>query len=225
MSDTSPASLGQPSDVTPPASDRVRLRRKPMRGRHDRATIDAIIDASVIGTIAFVQDGQPYAIPTNVWREGDRVYWHGSAGSRLLRVADGSPVCVTVFHLDALVLARSATNHSVNFRSVVILGTAHLVTEPAHAEHALEGLVESLYPGRWAQLRPMTEKERKETGVMYVDLGEASAKVRDEGAHDNEGDETWPVWAGVVPIATVRGEPEPDEFVQPGTAAPVVRLP
>ncbi len=205
--------------------DRVRLRRKPMRGRHDRATIDAIIDASVIGTVAFVHDGQPYAVPTNVWREGDRLYWHGSAGSRLLRVANGSPVCVTMYHLDAMVLARSATNHSVNYRSVMVLGTAHLVTEAAEVEHALEGLVESLYPGRWAQLRPMSEKERKETGVMYVDLGEASAKVRDEGAHDNPGDETWPVWAGVIPVQTLRGDLEPDEFVQEGTLPPVVRLP
>lgn len=225
MSDSSPASSDQPADPTPPASDRVRLRRKPMRGRYDRATIDAIIDASVIGTVAFVQDGQPYAIPTNVWRQGDRVYWHGSAGSRLVRVSDASPVCVTLYHLDGLVLARSATNHSVNFRSVVILGTAHLVSEPAHIEHALESLIEALYPGRWAQLRPMTQKERRETGVMYVDLTEASAKLRDEGAHDDPGDETWPVWAGVVPVTLVRGEPEPDDFVEPGTATPAVRLP
>ncbi|MFN8630732.1 MAG: pyridoxamine 5'-phosphate oxidase family protein [Chloroflexota bacterium] len=196
MSDASPAS-GQPADSTPPASDRVRLRRKPMRGRHDRATIDAIIDAAVIGTISFVSDGQPYGIPTNIWREGDRLYWHASAGSRLLRVANGSPVCVTVFHLDSLVLARSATNHSVNYRSVVVLGEGHLVSDPAEVEHALEGLIESVFPGRWAQLRPMSEKERKETGVMYVDLAECSAKVRAEGAHDNAGDETWPVWAAV----------------------------
>ncbi len=196
-----------------------------MRGRHDRATIDAIIDEAVVGVVAFVGDGQPYAVPTNVWRDGDRLYWHGSAGSRLLRTADASPVCVTVYNLDGLVLARSATNHSVNFRSVMVLGTAHLVTEVDHVEHALESLVESLYPGRWAQLRPMTEKERKETGVMYVDLAEASAKVRDEGAHDDEGDETWPVWAGLIPVQTVRGEPEPDEFVQPGMPPPVVRVP
>lgn len=224
MSDVSPSS-STPLDAAPPASDRVRLRRKPMRGRHEREAIDAIIDASVIGIIAFVQDGQPYAIPTNVWREGDRLYWHASAGSRLLRAAKDSPVCVTLFHLDALVLARSATNHSVNYRSVVILGTARLVTEVAEVEHALEGLIESIYPGRWAQLRPMSEKERKETGVMYVDLAECSAKIRDEGAHDNEGDETWPVWAGVIPVQTLRGAPEPDEFVQPGTPPPVVRVP
>ncbi len=224
MSDAAPAP-GRLGDAAPPASDRVRLRRKPLRGGHDRDTIDPIIDAAVIGVISFVQDGQPYGIPTNVWRQGDRLYWHGSAGSRMLRMAAGQPVCVTLYHLDALVLARSATNHSVNYRSVVVLGTAHAVTEVAEVEHALEGLVESLYPGRWAQLRPMTEKERKETGVMYVDLDECSAKVRDEGAHDNEGDETWPVWAGVVPVRTVRGAPEPDEFVQPGTPEPVVRVP
>jgi nitroimidazol reductase NimA-like FMN-containing flavoprotein (pyridoxamine 5'-phosphate oxidase superfamily) len=225
VSDTTPASGDRPADATPAATDRVRLRRKPMRGRHDRATIDAIIDAAVIGVIAFVQDGQPYAVPTNVWREGDRVYWHGSAGSRLLRVAADSPVCVTLYHVDGMVLARSATNHSVNFRSVMILGTAHLVTEVDHVEHALEGLIESLYPGRWSQLRPMTEKERKETGVMYVDLAEASAKVRAEGAHDNPGDETWPVWAGVIPVSLVRGVPEPDEYVPPGTPAQAVRIP
>jgi len=224
VSDTSPAS-GLPTDATPPATDRVRLRRKPARGRHDRTTIDAIIDASVIGTVSFVQDGQPFGIPTNVWREGDRLYWHGSAGSRLLRVANGSPVCVTLYHLDGMVLARSATNHSVNYRSAVILGTAHLLTEVDEIEHALEGLIETLYPGRWAQLRPMTEKERKETGVMYVDLAECSAKVRAEGSHDEPGDETWPVWAGLIPVRTVRGEPEPDEFVPPGTPRPEVRVP
>jgi len=225
VSDATPPS-DQPAegDATPPASDRVRLRRKPVRGRHDPETINAIIDAALIGVISFVQDGQPYGIPTNVWREGDRLYWHASAGARLLRAASGNPVCVTLHHVDALVLARSATNHSVNYRSVVVLGTAHMVTDAAHAEHALEGLIESIYPGRWAQLRPMTEKERKETGVMYVDLAEASAKVRDEGAHDNEGDETWPVWAGVIPVATKHGAPEPDEFVQPGTPEPVVRV-
>ncbi len=134
-------------------------------------------------------------------------------------------MCVTVSHLDGLVLARSATNHSVNFRSVMVLGTAHVLTEPAEIEAALEGLIEGLYPGRWAQLRPMTENERKATAVMWVDLTEASAKVRDEGAHDDPGDETWPTWAGVIPVQQVRGAPEPDEFVTEGIAPPAVRLP
>lgn len=209
----------------PPPSDRARLRRKPGRGRYDRASIDAILDAAPIGHVAWVLDGQPYATPTNVWRQGDRLYWHGSAGSRLLRAADGQPVCVTVTHLDGLVLARSATNHSVNFRSVMVMGTAHLVTDAAEAEAALEALIESLYPGRWAQLRPMTVKERNATGVMWVGLAEASAKVRAEGSHDDPGDETWPVWAGVIPVRTTRGEPEPDPYVTDGSPAPQVRLP
>jgi nitroimidazol reductase NimA-like FMN-containing flavoprotein (pyridoxamine 5'-phosphate oxidase superfamily) len=196
-----------------------------MRGRHDRATIDAIIDGALIGTVAFTHDGQPFGIPTNVWREGDRLYWHASAGSRLLRVANGNPVCVTLYHLDGLVLARSATNHSVNYRSVVVLGTAHLVTDAAEVEHALEGLIESVIPGRWAELRPMTDQERRETGVMYVDLRESSAKVRAEGASDNPGDETWPTWAGVIPLRTAAGTPEPDPFVPAGMPPPKAKIP
>jgi uncharacterized protein len=206
-------------------SERTRLRRKPDRGRHDRATVEAIIDASVIGHVAWTLDGQPYATPTAVWRQGDRLYWHGSAASRMLRATDGQPVCVTVTQLDGLVLARSATNHSVNYRSVMVLGTAHLETDVAAIETALEAFVEHVYPGRWAALRPMTDKERKATSVMWMDLAEASAKIRAEGSHDDPGDETWPIWAGVVPVSQVRGEPEPDEFVTPGVAGPVIRLP
>ena len=223
MSDATPTPP-RSADSTPPASDRVRLRRKPERGHHEREAIDAIIDDALVGIVSFVQDGQPFGVPTNVWREGDRLYWHGSAGSRMLREASGRRVCVTVYHLDGLVLARSATNHSVNYRSVMVLGTARLLTGVAEIEHALEGLIESIVPGRWAQLRPMTEKERNETGVMYVDLGEASAKVRGEASHDDPGDETWPVWAGLIPMSLVRGEPEPDDFVKPGTPSPGLRL-
>jgi nitroimidazol reductase NimA-like FMN-containing flavoprotein (pyridoxamine 5'-phosphate oxidase superfamily) len=224
VSERSPAADRDPGSAQP-ATDRVRLRRKPARGHHDRATIDGIVDAALIGTISFVHDGQPFGIPTNVWREGDRLYWHASAGARLLRAANENPVCVTVFHLDGLVLARSATNHSVNYRSVVVLGTAHLVTDAAEVEHALEGLIESVYPGRWAELRPMTEKERRETGVMYVDLAECSAKVRNEDAHDDPGDETWPTWAGIIPLRMVGGTPEPDPFVVAGRRPPEAKIP
>ena len=218
-------SLEPEADLSALPSDRVRLRRKPGRGRYDRAAIDAILDATIIGHVAWVQEGQPYATPTNVWRRGDRLYWHGSAASRMLRASDGEPVCVTVSHLDGLVLARSATNHSVNFRSVMVMGTAHLLTDAAEIEAALEGLIEYLYPGRWAQLRPMTVKERKATSVMWLDLAEASAKIRAEGSHDDPGDETWPVWAGVVPVVVTKGDPEPDPFVPVGLPAPEVRLP
>jgi nitroimidazol reductase NimA-like FMN-containing flavoprotein (pyridoxamine 5'-phosphate oxidase superfamily) len=211
--------------AVPPPSDRTRVRRKPKRGHYDRPTIDAILDASIVGTVAYVVDGQPYATPTNVWRQGDRLYWHVSVGSRMARVLDGQPVCVTMHHLDALVLARSATNHSVDYRSVMALGTAVLVTDRAEATASLEAFVDHLYPGRWAGLRPMTESELKAIAVFWVSLDEASAKVRDEGAHDDPGDETWPTWAGSIPVRMVLGTPEPDQFVTPGIDAPTPRLP
>ena len=149
-----------------------------------------------MGHVAWTLDGQPYATPTNVWRQGDRLFWHGSAASRMLRAADGQPVCVTVTHLDGFVLARSGFNHSVNYRSVMILGTAHLVRDEAEVDAALDRFIEHLFPGRAATLRPMTAKERKATSVMWIDLAEASAKIRADVNHDDEGDESWPAWAG-----------------------------
>jgi uncharacterized protein len=207
-----------------PPSDRTRVRRLPKRGHYDRATIDAILDAAIVGHVAWVQDGQPYATPTAVWRQGDRLYWHGSSASRMLRTTDGFPVCVTVTLLDGLVLARSGFNHSVNFRSVMALGTAHLVTDPAEAEQALQAFIDHLYPGRWPELRPMSPKERKATSVLWMDLTEASAKVRADINHDDD-DEAWPAWGGVIPVRMVQGVPEPDPFVAIGTPAPEARLP
>ena len=210
--------------ATPPPSDRTRVRRLPKRGHYDRATIDAILDAAFVGHVAWVQDGQPYATPTAVWRQGDRLYWHGSSASRMLRASDGASVCVTVTLLDGLVLARSGFNHSVNFRSVMALGTANLVTDDAEAELALKAFVDHLYPGRWPGLRPMSPKERKATTVLWMDLAEASAKVRADINHDDD-DEHWPIWAGVIPVRMVLGDPEPDAFVPAGTPAPEARLP
>ena len=213
--------MRQPSTPTPPPSDRVRVRRKPDRGRYDRATIDAILDEAVIGHVGYVIDGQPYVTPTSIWRTGDRLYWHGSSASRMLRATkDGAPVCVTVSLLDGLVLARSGFDHSVNYRSVMVLGRAHAVEDEAEVLAALEAFVEHLYPGRWAKLRPPTRQELKATSVLWIDLDEASAKVRDDGVHDEPGDETWPVWAGVVPVALAAGTPEPDEFVPDAMEAP-----
>lgn len=212
-------------DPAGPPSDRTRVRRLPKRGQYDRATIDAILDEALVAHVGWVVDGQPYATPTAVWRQGDRLYWHGSSASRMLRATDGQPVCVTVTHLDGLVLARSGFNHSVNYRSVMVLGTAHLVTDETELDASLEALIEHLYPGRWAELRPMTAKERKATAVLWLDLAEASAKIRADVNHDDEGDESWPTWGGVVPVRMVRGEPQPDEFVADGVPAPAVRLP
>jgi nitroimidazol reductase NimA-like FMN-containing flavoprotein (pyridoxamine 5'-phosphate oxidase superfamily) len=206
---------------TLPASDRVRLRRKPDRGRYDRATIDTILDAALLGHVGWVLDGQPYVTPTAIWRQGDRLYWHGSAGSRMVReTRDGAPVCITATILDGLVLARSGTDHSMNFRSVMVLGRARAVDDETETLAALEAFVEHLYPGRWAELRPATSNEILQTTVLWTDLTEASAKIRAEGAHDEPGDESWPAWAGVVPISVVAGRPEPDEHVHAAMTAP-----
>jgi nitroimidazol reductase NimA-like FMN-containing flavoprotein (pyridoxamine 5'-phosphate oxidase superfamily) len=219
-----PDAPGTPETARPP-SDRTRVRRLPKRGQYDRTTVDAILDEAIVGHVAWTLDGQPYATPTNVWRQDDRLFWHGSAASRMLRATDGQPVCVTVTHLDGFVLARSGFNHSVNYRSVMILGTAHLVSDEAEVDAALDAFIEHLFPGRAATLRPMTAKERRATAVMWIDLAEASAKVRADVNHEDEGDETWPAWGGVVPVRLVRGDPEPDEFVADSMEPPEVRLP
>jgi len=204
-----------------PASDRVRLRRKPDRGRYDRATIDAILDAALVGHIGWVLDGQPYVTPTAIWRQGDRLYWHGSAGSRMIReTKDGATVCITATILDGLVLARSGIDHSMNYRSVMVLGRVYEVEDEAETLAALEAFVEHLYPGRWAELRPATSNEIRQTTVVWTDLTEASAKIRAAGAHDEPGDESWPAWAGVVPVSLVAGTPEPDEHVPAAMTAP-----
>jgi nitroimidazol reductase NimA-like FMN-containing flavoprotein (pyridoxamine 5'-phosphate oxidase superfamily) len=210
-----------PAEPAPPPTDRVRLRRKPDRGRYDRATIDAILDAALVGHVGWVLDGQPFVTPTAIWRQGDRLYWHGSAGSRMIReTKDGAAVCITATIVDGLVLARSGTDHSMNYRSVMVLGRAHLVDDEAEALAALETFVEHLYPGRWAELRPATSKEISQTTVLWTDLNEASAKIRADGPHDEPGDESWPAWAGVVPVSLVAGTPEPDEHVPAAMRAP-----
>ena len=208
-----------------PASDRVRLRRKPDRGRYDRATIDAILDAAIVGHIGWVLDGQPYVTPTAIWRQGDRLYWHGSTGSRMVReTRDGASVCVTATILDGLVLARSGLNHSLNYRSVMVLGRVHAVEDEAEALAALEALFEHLYPGRWAELRPVTSQEIRQMTVLWVELTEASAKIRADGAHDEPGDETWPAWAGVIPVRLVAGAPEPEQHVPAAMPVPAYVL-
>jgi len=204
MSNAPLASGRHPSGAV---TDRVRVRRKPDRGHYDRATIDAILDAALLAHVGFVQDGQPYVIPTLCWRDGDRVYWHGSAASRMIRVVEsGAPVCLTVSLIDSIVLARSAMNHSTDYRSVVVLGVATPVLGDDKVR-ALDKLVDSVVPGRAATLRPTTAKELKATAVVSLSLDEASAKVRAVGVLDDPGDETWPVWAGTVPVRLAFGSP------------------
>jgi nitroimidazol reductase NimA-like FMN-containing flavoprotein (pyridoxamine 5'-phosphate oxidase superfamily) len=208
---------------TPPASDRTKVRRLPERGRYDRGTIDAILDSALIGHVGYVIDGQPFVTPTSVWRQGDRLYWHGSSASRMLRAtSDDVPVCVTVTLLDALVLARSGFDHSIDYRCVMILGTARAVEDPDEQLESLRSFMERLYPGRWDQLRPVTRQELKATTVLWTTISEASAKLRVDGPHDEPGDETWPAWGGLIPVETRLARPEPDGFVPEAMPAPSV---
>ena len=195
---------------TSPAQ-RVRVERLPERGHYDRETIDPILDQSFLCHVGFVLDGQPYVIPTGYGRSGDTLYFHGSAASRMLRnLAGGIPVCITVTLLDGLVVARSLFHSSMNYRSVVLLGTARLVDDPHEKMQGLHAVSEQIFPGRWDEARQPNEQELKATSVLALPIKECSAKIRTGGAHDEEEDYALPIWAGVVPLRLVAGAPEPD---------------
>lgn len=203
--------------AAPTPTSRSRIRRVPKRGVYDRATIDAILDESLVGHVGFAVDGQPYVIPMLVARLGDRVYLHGSTASRMVRkLAAGVPACLTTTLLDGIVLARSAYHHSMNYRSVVVLGTATLVEGADQRAAALEAFTEKLLPGRWDEVRQPTGPELKGTQVIALDLAEASAKVRDGGPLDDEEDYALDVWAGVIPLEQRAGAPVPDDRLRPG---------
>jgi uncharacterized protein len=204
-----------------PASDRIRVRREPQRGVYDRGTVDAILDEGIVCHLGFVSEGQPYVIPTLYGRLGDELYVHGSSASRMLRTLDGGvDACLTVTLVDGIVLARSIFNHSINYRSVVVLGRAAAVTDTDEKLRALEAFSARLLPGRWAEVRSPTPTELKATSVLRMPLDEASAKIRTGPPKDNEEDYGWPVWAGVIPLALTAGEPEPDQAVQSGFEPP-----
>jgi nitroimidazol reductase NimA-like FMN-containing flavoprotein (pyridoxamine 5'-phosphate oxidase superfamily) len=191
---------------------RTRVVRESDRGVYDRETLNRILDEGFLCHVGFVVDGQPFVIPTSYGRDGDTLYIHGSAASRMLRNLDkGVPVCVTVTLLDGLVLARSVFNHSMNYRSVVILGTATLITNPEEKLAALLILSEHILPGRWADARQPNEKELKATSVLRIPIDEFSAKVRIGPPIDDEPDYTFPTWAGVIPLETTVGTPIRDE--------------
>jgi nitroimidazol reductase NimA-like FMN-containing flavoprotein (pyridoxamine 5'-phosphate oxidase superfamily) len=197
------------SQFTP--TDRTQVKRLPKRGNYDRETVYNILDTAFVCHVGFTVDGQPFVIPTNYGRSGDTLYLHGSAASRMLNtLSAGVPVCVTVTHVDGLVLARSAFHHSVNYRSVVILGKAQLVEDPAEKMEALRIFTEHVMKGRWSDVRIPTEQELKATIVLSLPLEEVSAKVRTGGPIDDEADYALPVWAGVLPLETVAKAPLPD---------------
>lgn len=203
-----------------PASERVRVRRMHERGHYDRATIDAILDAMPIAHVGYVLDGAPFVTPTLQWREGDHVYWHGSAASRMLESTDGAEACVTVTIVDGFVMARSAYHHSVNYRSVMLLGRAHAVRDPAEKELRLRAFVERMFPGRWDMLRAATPQELKATMVVGMPIGEASAKIRTGPPKDDEEDYALPIWAGVLPVQMQTLAPVDDPLLRSGMLPP-----
>jgi uncharacterized protein len=207
-------------------TERTTVKRLPARGSYERDVVHGILDAGLVCHLGFVADGQPYVIPTVYVRVGERLYVHGSAASRMLLAGrDGVPLCVTVTHLDGLVFARSAFHQSVNYRSVVILGTATEVVERAEKVAALQALVERVAPGRWREVRPPTEQELKATRVLVLPVSEASAKVRTGGPLDDEADYALPCWAGVVPLRVTALPPVPDARLTSAAPPPAVRPP
>jgi len=192
-------------------SPRTAVRRLPERGAYDRATIDAILDEGLVCHVGFVAEGQPFVIPTAYARIGDRLYLHGSSGGRMLRaLAGGAPLCATVTILDGLVLARSAFHHSVNYRSVVVLGVALPVADAEERLAALRAVVEHVVPGRWRDARRPSAKELAQTLVVSLPIDEASAKLRSGPPRDDAEDLALPVWAGEIPLRLAPGTPVAD---------------
>ncbi len=200
---------------------RTTVKRLPQRGVYDLDEIHRILDEAFICHVGFASEGQPYVIPTAYGRVDDRVYLHGSAASRMLRsVGMGIEVCVTVTLVDGLVLARSAFHHSINYRSVVILGKASVVDDPEEKLEALRAITEHIVPGRWDGVRQPTDQELKATLVLVLAISEASAKVRTGPPKDDEDDYLLPVWAGELPLTVKTGVPVDDPRLLPGLEVP-----
>lgn len=194
-------------------TSRITPSRLAKRAHYDAETIHPILDDALFCTVSYVLDGQPMAIPTAYARHEDRLYIHGSVGSHFIRgIENGEPVCITVMLADGLVLAKSAFSHSVNYRSVVIMAKAEKVVDEAEKLHALALITDHLVPNRWDDLRPTTTSELQKTTVLAFSLTEASAKVRTGGPNDDESDKPLPTWAGVIPLQTNHGTPEPATY-------------
>ena len=210
-----------PDTLPPPAfarTSRTRIRRHPERAHYDRDTVFAILDAALMCHIGYVIDGLPYVTPTLFWREGERLYWHGSSASRMLRTqAPGIPVCLTVAHMDALILARSAFRHSMNYRAVMVFGTAAIVTDPKHKEAGFNAFIERLYPGRTGIMRDINAQELKATSLVSMGIDEVSAKIRSGGPLDLEDDYGADCWAGTIPISQRLGARIADPIARPHT--------
>ena len=208
------------SDSVAP-TERTRVIREPQRAVYDRAAINAILDEALICHVGFTTDSQTYVIPTMFARVSDSIYFHGSAASRMLRnLSDGLAVCITVTLADGLVLARSVFNHSMNYRSVVALGTAQLIDDSSEKLTALHAFTEKILPGRWNDARQPNEKELKATSILKLPLTEVSAKVRTGPVEDDADDYALKVWAGIVPLRLVADAPIRDERCDPSLPIP-----
>jgi hypothetical protein len=185
-----------------------RVRRRPARGHYDRKTIYQILDAALVCHISYVIEGRPYCTPTGFWREADHLYWHGSSASRMLRTqAAGIPVCLTVTHIDALVMARSGFHHSVNYRSAMAFGTAHIIDDPQEKLRLMDSFIDRVYPGRSKLIRQPNAQEFKATTLMGLEIETASGKVRNTHVSDEEEDyAAVPAWSALYPISQVLGE-------------------
>jgi len=208
------------------SAERHQVRRVPQRGLYERGDIDPILDAGYICHVGFVEGDQPFVIPTIYGRDGDRLFLHGSPGSRLLRVArSGAPLCITVTHLDGLVLARSLFHHSMNYRSAVVFGRGTEVTDPDERLHGLRVLSDQACPGRWEDAREANAEEMRQTMVVAVTIEDVSGKVRTGPPVDDEEDYALPYWAGVLPLTLTAGTPVPDPRLADDVPVPSYLLP
>jgi nitroimidazol reductase NimA-like FMN-containing flavoprotein (pyridoxamine 5'-phosphate oxidase superfamily) len=206
--------------VTYQPNERTRVSRLPKRAVYDQSQVHAILDEGFICHVGFAVDDQPYVIPTGYVRAGEKLYIHGSAASRMLRTLHhGIQVCVTVTLVDGFVLARSSFHHSINYRSVVVLGTAHLVVDREEKMDALRRFTNHIVPDRWEEARVPTDQELKATSVLVLPMEEVSAKMRTGPPVDDEEDYEIPIWAGVIPIQMRAGDPVPDDRLSPAAPA------
>ena len=207
--------------MTYPKTTRSTLKRLAERGHYDEASVHKVLDAGLVAHVAIAPEGQPVVIPVLYARMGNEIVFHGAKASRLMKtLQNGGPVCVAVTLLDGLVLARSLFEHSMNYRSVVAFGTGRLIADREEKLETLRAIAEHMLPGRWDDARRPTEKELNATTVVAVKIDEASAKIRTGGPEDNEEDYALPVWAGVLPILQVYGQPKADERLAPDSLVP-----
>lgn len=204
-----------------PITEVNRLKRIYQRGHYDKKTVHEILDAALVCHIAYVIDGRPYCTPTGFWREGEHLYWHGSSASRMIRTQGaGIPVCLTVTHVDALVMARSGFHHSVNYRAVMAFGTAHIVNDAEAKLKLMDRFIDRIYPGRSGLIRQPTPQEFKATTMMSMQIETASAKIRDTHVADEEEDYAIPAWSALYPVTQVLGEPSDCPRQIPGLTRP-----